>query len=88
MRLLASSFENLSSRRIAMMSGENEIKSAGGARAISIHAPKPGAVHTACSPPSIRASISTVALESIAIFTRRIIPKKPANYFSSESFKK
>ena len=71
-----------------MMSGENEIKSAGGAMAISIHAPKPGAVHTACSPPSIRASISTVALESIAIFTRRIIPKKPANYFSSESFKK
>ena len=59
-----------------MMSGENEIKSAGGARAISIHAPKPGAVHTACSPPSIRASISTVALESIAIFIAAYYTKK------------
>ena len=75
-RLLASSLENFSSRRIAMMSGENETKSAGGASAISTQAPKPGGVHTACSPPSIRASISTVALESIAIFIAAYYTKK------------
>ena len=75
-RLLASSLENFSSRRIAIMSGENETRSAGGASAISTQAPKPGGVHTACSPPSIRASISTVALESIAIFIAAYYTKK------------
>ena len=50
------------------MSGANKTRSGGGARAVSIHAPNPDGVQTACSSRSIPARISVVTLESRAIF--------------------